>query len=650
MTDIIERRIDHENLIRELAQNKVDALEIVREALANAKDHLADKVWIRTTQIKERDRQRVDIFLINDGEGMSIEQLEAFWGVSVSIKPNDGRDSVGYKGHGTKLYFACDRLTVATCVEGDAWRMVTLENPGRWTPEQKLSLAALPSSSELGQEIARVGLAGSRGVAIHIQGCHFEDAPHRLFKRRTIESYCDWFTVIGDIRSGAFATREEFHDFVASPKRDGALVREHEAPLRPMTVHLLVNGEKTYTPLGMPQGKEDADLMRPWAEDRDRWIKAGKKGLVMFGHRFADEHEPKEKAKQVRDDRTAIRLVREDGFAKHEGFGVVMRVEGHRRQRETYIDATRQGSPKREYTPSERFGLWLCKDFVPVVHRNDLLSKAIERASEKLKSQSDLRPFANHRHWQVFVNHQKFRLTANRNDIAMDASREAEIIEIVAEHIAEAMKSDKFFDWLRGLQEAIERGERSKEVKEMERRVDRVREWFRDRKRREVDPARAVGLVPHEDSVSLTLPVPENEQEVFQLYSLLSARFVMPLRVIQYHTWCGIDAVTQVNQQEIFERAPALARVEFKHELQANRAIEHYFDAIDAFICWKVASTGPLPETGDVGAGTLQQRKKPRLPSGMDSHEVIYKNEKGDLRVLPVLTLMPLFPQEKKAR
>jgi hypothetical protein len=62
----VERSNDHENLLRELARNKVDVLEIVREALANAKDHLATNVWIRTAQIKERDRQRVDILLIND--------------------------------------------------------------------------------------------------------------------------------------------------------------------------------------------------------------------------------------------------------------------------------------------------------------------------------------------------------------------------------------------------------------------------------------------------------------------------------------------------------------------------------------------------------------------------------------------------------
>ncbi|WP_404364850.1 hypothetical protein ACIHQR_31720 [Corallococcus coralloides] len=45
----IKRKIDAKNLQRELAENKVDALELIREALSNAKDHGATQIWIRTS-------------------------------------------------------------------------------------------------------------------------------------------------------------------------------------------------------------------------------------------------------------------------------------------------------------------------------------------------------------------------------------------------------------------------------------------------------------------------------------------------------------------------------------------------------------------------------------------------------------------------
>lgn len=71
----VERKINHKNLLRELANNKVDALEIIREALSNARDHGAGQVWIRTYK-GPAPEHRVDIFIYNDGEGMPHDQLE----------------------------------------------------------------------------------------------------------------------------------------------------------------------------------------------------------------------------------------------------------------------------------------------------------------------------------------------------------------------------------------------------------------------------------------------------------------------------------------------------------------------------------------------------------------------------------------------
>lgn len=49
---------------------------------------------------------------------MNERQLAAFWGVGASEKPA-AQQSIGYKGHGTKLYFDCRRLSVATRPDPD---------------------------------------------------------------------------------------------------------------------------------------------------------------------------------------------------------------------------------------------------------------------------------------------------------------------------------------------------------------------------------------------------------------------------------------------------------------------------------------------------------------------------------------------------
>lgn len=106
----IERRVDVRNLVRGLSENRVDALELIREALSNARDHGAARVWIRTTRDP---RDTVSVLFVDDGEGMDAERLEAFWGVGASAKPKTSH-SIGYKGHGTKLFFDSRALTVAT--------------------------------------------------------------------------------------------------------------------------------------------------------------------------------------------------------------------------------------------------------------------------------------------------------------------------------------------------------------------------------------------------------------------------------------------------------------------------------------------------------------------------------------------------------
>ncbi len=75
----IKRRYDKMNLVRELARNKVDALELLREALANAKDHGANRAWIKTTRGKGGSNAP-DVLLMNDGAGMGPDELAAFWG------------------------------------------------------------------------------------------------------------------------------------------------------------------------------------------------------------------------------------------------------------------------------------------------------------------------------------------------------------------------------------------------------------------------------------------------------------------------------------------------------------------------------------------------------------------------------------------
>lgn len=639
----IHRKIDQRNLVRELANNKVDALELLREALSNARDHGASNFWVRTVR-GAPPTLSIDIFVLNDGEGLSNDQLEAFWGGSASVKPPSG-SAIGYKGHGTKLYFASRRLSVASRREGEAeWNLTTLDNPlesGATAVEQ----SPLPPQHALNEELARVGLRDKTGVGILVEGCQFPDAAVRFMSRRSIESYVDWFTVLGDIRSGLFRNRSEFHETIFL-KNELSRLRVHESPLIPITVNLRVNGEVEYRPIGFGPNKPASQFLVPWKEDVVRWEKTNP-GMAAFGHRFADHHEAERGARRVRDDLTALCLTSVESFMDESPYALVMRVEGQRRQLQWYLEGSRQ-PVGGEYEFDERFGLWLCKDFVPIVQRNDLLQAALIRATEKVKKRLRF-DLSRTRFWQVFVNHQALVLTANRNGMANTREHEEKIVNLVAERIAEALKEDSFREWIENLQQSVVHGRRSKEIEAMNQRAEEVTNWFK-KSGADIEPTSVSGLDLLADDASLRLPKPTNEQEVFHLYTVLSGRYRVPLRVIEYDTRLGVDAIAQVVERKLFDAPRATARVEFKYQIQGNRAIGHFFDAIDAFVCWSVLSSGELPEAGDnPQSGTLRKRAKPRLSSGLDAYEIEYTDSKGNKRLLPVIVLERLFASAKRA-
>lgn len=638
----IKPKVDVKNLVRELADNKIRALELVREALSNAKDHGATRVYIRTWRAQ---RNEVSVLLIDDGEGMTDAGLASFWGIGASEKSRVTDYPIGYKGHGTKLYFGSERLTVATATAGSAWRVTTKDKPADH-PNDPLDVNELKGDQLIAKELERVGKPET-GTAILIEQLRFSDTTE-LLNRRTIESYCDWFTVIGDIRSGLFDTRKEFHDAVKVGRSKVEALRIHEGSLRAITVYLQANGETEFSPLGLGPTSSDREFLAKWSDDLAAH-RSSNPGLAAYGHRFADAHESGAGAHRVRDDLSAIRLTSPEDWVTEDGIAIVARVEGHRRQRETYIEASWQHK-QGLYSFEDRFGLWLCRDFVPVTQRNDLLRKALDKAS-KGHLQFD---FGSLRNWQVFINDQRFLPTANRNDVSNQSDREPHFVEALVDVFSRSMKKPGFLQWIDRLRRARHERQRGREVEQMNQRRADIEAWINSKSKKDgIDPMLAKGLPALHDDESLLLRAPTSEQELFYLYGLLSARYEMPVRVLQYNASEGVDAIGQLRYPKLVNPPAIHARIEFKHIISANNPIDHYFDAIDLIICWKVERPrGNIYEESSSGdtIGILRPRVKTTLRAGLDTHEIMYEQAGGKERVIPILQLKTLFPPPKKGK
>ena len=636
----ITPKIDAKNLVRELGENKVQSLELIREALSNAKDHGASRIYIRTSKSA---RNEVSVLLIDDGQGMGEEGLAAVWGIGTSVKPERSTRSIGYKGHGTKLYFLCRKLTVATCEDPERGWLVTERSQPDEAPQAELQPQPLPPSSEIHKLLEKLQLVKRTGTFIAIEELRFGDAS-MLLSRGQIESYCDWFTILGDIRAGLFPKRSDFHRAVHAAGVELEGLRLHECDLRPMDLWLQVNGEKDFYRYGQGPTERDRAFLGLWRDDLESH--RDKPGLSALGHRFADHHES-QGATQIKNDLTALCLTTPENWVDDD-FGIVLRVEGQRRQRETYLEARWQRH-SGVYGFEERFGLWLCRDFLPIRQRNDILRRAIESAT-KGKVRLELRGL---RPWQVFVNWQGFVPTANRNDISNQQEREAQIEKKLTEIIGQALKQKSFRDWIFRLSRAQQERRRDSEIADMDLRRQQVSDWISDRKKRDaIDPAHVEGLEPLDLEESIQMRAPQSEQELFYVYSLLSARYRMPIHVLEYDASQGVDAIGLLRSPSLVSPRTAHARVEFKYELSEGNPIDHYFDAIDAIICWRVVRPGDLYEEGSMSetVGKLRRRKKSVLTPPFDTFEIVYPVDDQAERVIPVLEVSALWKPDSPRR
>ncbi len=625
----ISRKLNLSNLVRELADNRERALEILREALSNAKDHGATKVFVRTKREASTD---VSLTILDNGEGMNSARLEAFWGVGASSKENSPQP-IGYKGHGTKLFFDCRRLVVMTRTSspGDVWRMSSLDEPKR-SAATELEETPAPEAHPLMQELAACGLLSSTGTAISIEGLEASDRSTLVDNRLRIESYCDWFTVIGDVRSGLFDSRSEFHDAIATGNTQA--LRAQDSRLALIEVQLRVNGEPKYEPLGgsMPV----KPFLAGWASDAEKY--KSRPELRAFGHRLADVHETTSATGRLRDDLSALRLTGPGDWTSDGGVSAIVRVEGRRRQYETYPEASWQGHPGL-YSFEERFGLWLCRDYVPVAHRNDLLRIALERAS-KHRLKFDLGRFRN---WQVFVNDQNLKLTSNRNDFSNLSEREGQIVNHVVEVLERGLKKEKFREWVERLQLAAHERDRDREIQQIQERLDEFKAWLqKPPKNSLVDPLAARGLSLLPEGYSLKMRKPQSEQELFYVYGLVSGRFEVPVHVVDYDASEGVDAIGLVRTPQLVPNKTH-ARVELKLRVEPGVPIHHFFEAIDLILCWDVVGLGDIYEETSASIGKLRRRAKPVLTPALDTHEIVHETSAGAERIIPVVEVSKLF-------
>jgi len=189
-------KVNEVNEFLEIASDFEDPLEVIRESLSNSYDAGATEV-----EITIRDRPMGSEIIIEDnGEGMDYEDLESFFDLGNSTKRGRGDGSIGYKGHGTKIFYKSEEVLVNTAHGGVNLR-AQMEQP--W---EKLNNRIMPEYEVRESTIKE----GNPGTHIRITGFKSGQgfSPSTLTYNK-IEHYLKWKTLAG---STAHFFTEDFHE------------------------------------------------------------------------------------------------------------------------------------------------------------------------------------------------------------------------------------------------------------------------------------------------------------------------------------------------------------------------------------------------------------------------------------------------------
>jgi len=507
--------VDSPSIYAEVARNLVKPLEVIREAISNSHD--AGARQIRLTVGPQCGYPFV-IEIVDDGEGMDRAGVQRFFDLGNSQKK---RQRIGEKGLGTKTYFRSDGIEVITQTADEQRFRAIMDAP--WAALQR---DQMPTVSILAETPVR----GEQGTQVRIYNYHV-DRPERFFGMDSLEDYVRWFTA-----AGSFKTK--FSDYPV---------------LNEDVMNLAVSPRVWLCEIG-PNGQ---------IQERE----------IPGTHWFA---EPDVNPRATEEWKAS------DLYCQH--FGPYHRhttIDG--RPVSVQIYGTISGQAKRKAvcrlrqgeTLKSRFGVYLCKDFIPFAKRNDLV------ASDDA-----------YLHYHILVNSQTFSLTADRNSLS---NEDDQAVQWVLEEARERVVATQ----IRPVAQATYFAMRDQE-EERAHREERARKL--DGRRVEFSGLPDLGC----EALGV-MKRPTNEAQVAVLFSALLAvpeyrdRMPYDLRIGTYSTDSPTDLICVTRDgKPVF--------VELEYRLGNAFRHGHSFETYEYLVCWDRDVEDNYQKSVDGKNLTLQNR------------------------------------------
>ena len=481
------------SVFKEIALNTVNQLEILREAISNSDDANADKIYVTI----ERDLDGEFMITIQDnGEGMNLDEIHKFFNLGFSHKQFN---KIGEKGLGTKIFYKSNSIYIETNNKEGYSYSATMKNS--WDTLKKGNIPQY--------EIKEHTESFNKGTKIVIKG-YKVDNPEQFFNIETIKDYIQWFTIGGSFRN-IFANNIKIRSLVnnidAVPKIiiDDKINKKCEIIVG---IHQFEEpNENPVVNLEQSKYKRSIDYSRP------------------FG--------PFNRETNINGEYISVQV-----------YGTVSGINAR----------NKICNLKENETYKSRFGLYLCKDFIPCTKMDSLIDTE------------------EYEHYHIMANSQNFKLTSDRNNISnIDDLKIKWVLDQIQDVVNNQIKPIADREYFAMIKKEEEEYETQKKCERTIKNVDKIYRM--------------------EDLDIYNLPIlkkPRNEIETALLFvAILSNEDTQEYikvyidKIASYSAKLPTDMVC-INS----EGRTSLVEVEFK--LGNFLKHRHPVETVDYIVCWKI--------------------------------------------------------------
>lgn len=499
--ETIEPKVNNVAEFLEIAGDFGDPMELFRESLHNAFDWHATEFHISINVEEIAGSEKLVIELKDNGDGMTKDRIvNNFWNLGDSASKND-QGKIGEKGHGTKIYLRSDRIIVHTSDGEKSYESVC-----------ESAFGCLNSTQIHTPMLREIDGVYDKGTTVRLEGYNQNDMGQ--YTQDIVKDYLYWRTKLGSFEC----------------ELDGK-----EKPN--FTVYLK-------------------------ALDVDEYEK------LEFGHIFAKENHNVNQLFEKYEENAADYFVKKYIYQARSldarpdiKYDVVIYVEGDEAKKlYNPLLRKRKNNKKGNYKVSDRYGIYLCKDFIPIQRVNEWISGFGTGSNSYVMLHG-------------FINCQKLKLTANRGSVA---NTNMQIVNEIRKGLEDILKEI--------------------DVDLYKNNISTLKKWQQEAKTEEVERAafqKRKELILTKKYFEINGRVflePRNEAELYGLfmsiYTLYPDKF--PFEPLDYDENIGIDLVAR-NKSNNKIADCEYWYVELKY-LLGSREFNHSFRNIRVIVCWEFSN------------------------------------------------------------